>query len=211
MLLVPAFFQNIRDMNKCNHACHVAYMLSLEVQNAVIRVKPELKILETCATYSRSRFSCEHIWATGCASLQHWTRRIKSFIFSSRKPRTQHRLLGNLLGDLQIQGNLLEPTCILIKWSLLNQFQDVARGEPPWLRGLTTWPAPAAALMEPIKGCCRILEAMPRSMLRSKSNHGHVSWAKLTKYVNYRQKYNLQKEIISCHGLSIVFYSIWWS
>ena len=47
MLLVPAFFQNIRDMNKCNHACHVAYMLSLEVQNAVIRVKPELKILET--------------------------------------------------------------------------------------------------------------------------------------------------------------------
>ena len=48
MLLVPAFFQNIRDMNKCNHACHVAYMLSLEVQNTVIRVKPVLtKILET--------------------------------------------------------------------------------------------------------------------------------------------------------------------
>ena len=37
-----------RDMNKCNHACHVAYMLSLEVQNTVIRVKPVLKkILET--------------------------------------------------------------------------------------------------------------------------------------------------------------------
>ena len=35
-------------MNKCNHACHVAYMLSLEVQNTVIRVKPVLKkILET--------------------------------------------------------------------------------------------------------------------------------------------------------------------
>ena len=59
MLLVSACFHNKkheqvfrkkkkRDMNKCNHACHVAYMLSLEVQNTVIRVKPVLKkILET--------------------------------------------------------------------------------------------------------------------------------------------------------------------
>jgi hypothetical protein len=39
----------IRDMNKCNHACHVAYVLSLEVQNAVTRVKPGFKILETIA------------------------------------------------------------------------------------------------------------------------------------------------------------------
>ena len=182
MLLVPAFFQNIRDMNKCNHACHVAYMLSLEVQNTVIRVKPVLKKFwkQACTTYSRSRVTCEHIWATGCASLQHWTRRIQSIIFSLRQPRTQHRLLGNLLEALQFQGNLLEPTCILKKWSLLNQFRDVARGQPPWLRGVTTWSAPAAALKEPIKGCCRILAAMPRSMLRSKSNHGHVSWAKLS-------------------------------